>query len=258
MAERRLNRVVVVDVMNKPVGIITQKDIVGFLLVDTSMRGIEEIKAEEVMSKTLVTIGPKATILEVAKIMIKKKISSLIVIDINGKLRGIITKADLNAWYGYRGTLLYKVHSFMTKNPITVRPSQPIFLAASLMSLHKISRVIVVDKENKPIGILTLFDMTILSNLLKPARVQSEGSPLLVRGLITIPKLVHLVTIGDLMTANPISINEDADLKEAAMLMAKNGISGLPVIDNTGKVVGIVTKSDIIKAVASSKISEGM
>jgi CBS domain-containing protein len=126
------------------------------------------------------------------------------------------------------------------------------------MSSHEISRVIVVDKENKPIGILTLFDMTILSNLLKPARVQSEGLPLLVKGLITIPKLVHLVTIGDLMTANPISINEDADLKEAAMLMAKNGISGLPVIDNTGKVVGIVTKSDIIKAVASSKISEGM
>jgi len=259
MAEHRLSRVVVVHAKNKPLGIITQKDIVGFLLVDTSMRGIEEIKAEEVMSKKLVTVEPKATIPEAAKIMIKKKMSSLVVIDTNGKLKGIVTKADINAWYGYKGTTTYKVHNFMTKNPITVRPSQPIFLAVSLMSLHEISRVVVVDKENKPIGIVTLFDITMLSNLLKPAKILSEDKPLLIKGLLTLPKQVHLVTVGDLMTANPLSINEDADLQEAARLMAKHGISGLPVTDNTGKLVGIVTKSDIIKAVASSaKIGEGM
>lgn len=55
------------------------------------------------------------------------------------------------------------------------------------------------------------------------------------------------------MTADPISVNEDADLADAARLMTKNGVSGLPVINTAGKLVGIVTKSDLTKAVASLK-----
>jgi IMP dehydrogenase len=55
------------------------------------------------------------------------------------------------------------------------------------------------------------------------------------------------------MTANPISIDKDANLADAAKLMAKHNISGLPVTENTGKLVGIVTKSDITRATASLK-----
>lgn len=79
------------------------------------------------------------------------------------------------------------------------------------------------------------------------------GKPLLVRGSIAFPKSIHLLTAGDIMTANPISIDKDANLADAAKLMAKHNISGLPVTENTGKLVGIVTKSDITRATASLK-----
>ena len=65
------------------------------------------------------------------------------------------------------------------------------------------------------------------------------------------PKSVHLLTAVDIMTANPIVVNKDADLTAAAKLMARRAISGLPVIDGNGKLVGIVTLSDITRAVAS-------
>lgn len=252
MVNHHISRVVV-KAKNKPVGIITEKDLVSFLLADKSRRGIEEIKAEEVMSKNLVTAKSNTSVSDVAKTMIGKKISSVIIVDDDGKLKGIVTKSDITAYFPYRGMGIYKVHDFMTPNPITVRPSHSIFLPVSLMSEHRISRVVVVDKENKPVGIITLSDVTMLVNLLKPAKVLIEGKPLLVRGFIALPKSIHLLTAGDIMTANPILIDKDADLADAARLMARHNISGLPVTENTGKLVGIVTKSDITRATASIK-----
>ena len=253
MVGHRISRVVVVDAKNKPVGIITQKDIVNFLLADKSRRGLEEIQAEEVMSKGLVTVKPIAPISDVAGTMVEKKISSLLVVDEDGKLKGIATKADVVMYIAGKGGGIHSVREFMTANPITVKRSHSIFLPASLMSEHRISRVVVTDKENKPVGIITLTDVTMISALLKPANILEKGKPVLVKGFIALPKSVLLLTAGDVMTAHPISINKDADLADAARLMTRHDVSGLPVIYTSGKLVGIVTKSDTIRAVASIK-----
>jgi len=253
MVGHRISRIVVVEAKNKPVGIITQKDIVNFLLADKSRRGLEEIRGEEVMSKDLVTTKPAAPISGVARTMIRKKISSLVVVDEDGKLKGIVTKADVVMYLASKGAGIYSVRDFMTSNPITVKPSHPIFLAASLMSEHGISRVVVVDKENKPVGIITLADVTTISALLKPAKVLEEGKPIFMKGFIALPKSIHLLTAEDVMTAHPVLINKDADLADAAKLIVRHAVSGLPVIDNSGKLVGIVTKSDLTRAVAFRK-----
>ena len=252
MVNNNIGRVVIVDGKNMPVGIITRRDVIHFLVDDKSKRGIEEIKAEEAMTKKLITAKRKTPISSIAKTMMEKKISSVIIVDSEGKLDGIVTKSDITAWYATVKEA-YKVQEFMTAKPITVKPSQSVFHVASLMTEHAISRVIVVaDKANKPAGIITEADMTMMSKLLKPAKVLKEGKPLVVKGAITLPKSVHLLTAGDIMTADPITIHKSADLADAAELMAKHNFSGLPVVDE-GKLVGIITKSDIIRAVARKK-----
>jgi CBS domain-containing protein len=252
MVKNNISRVLIVDENNKPAGIITQKDMIDFLVADKSKRGIEEIKAEEVMTKKLITAKRKTPISNIAKTMIEKNISSVIIVDGKGKLGGIVTKSDITAWYGaMRGA--YKVQEFMTAKLVTVKPSQSVFLVASLMAEHAISRVVVVaDKENKPAGIITLADMTMMSRLLKPAKVLKEEKPLVVKGAIALPKNVHLLTARDIMTPNPLTVSKSANLADAAELMTKHKISGLPVTDK-GKLVGIITKSDIIRAVAHEK-----
>lgn len=87
LVKHRISRVVVTDIEKKPVGILTQKDIVNFLLADTSKRGIEEILVKEVMSKNLITVKPIAPIPDAAKTMMKNKISSVVVVDNDGKLK---------------------------------------------------------------------------------------------------------------------------------------------------------------------------
>jgi len=72
------------------------------------------------------------------------------------------------------------------------------------MSEHKISRLMVVDNENKPIGVITLTDATMLNDLLKPVKVVGDGKPILVKGLLAHPKSVHLLTVGDAITASPL------------------------------------------------------
>ena len=58
MVRHNISRVMVIAVENKPTGIITEADILNFLLADKTRCGIEEIKAEEVISKNLITTKP--------------------------------------------------------------------------------------------------------------------------------------------------------------------------------------------------------
>jgi CBS domain-containing protein len=61
------------------------------------------------------------------------------------------------------------------------------------------------------------------------------------------------------MTPNPVTIEKDADLAEAAKIMIKRGISGLPVIelpDNVEQAIGIISKSDIVKALLTEEEEE--
>ena len=252
MVNNSISRIVVVDENNKPVGIITQKDMINFLVADKSKRGIEEIKTEEAMTKKLITAKRKTSIPKIAETMRKKGISSVIIIDDKDKLEGIVTKTDITAWYSTTKST-FKVQDFMTAKTVTVKPSQSVFLVASLMAEHAISRVVVVaDKENKPAGIITMADMTLMSRLLKPAQVLKEGKPVVVKGAIALPKDVYLLTASDIMTPDPITVRKSANLTDVAQLMTKHKISGLPVTDR-GKLVGIITKSDIIRAVAHEK-----
>jgi CBS domain-containing protein len=57
---------------------------------------------------------------------------------------------------------------------------------------------------------------------------------------------LHARTAADLMTANPRSISQDASVQEAAAFLTKRGISAAPVIDDAGRPIGVVSRSDIL------------
>ncbi len=253
MVDNGINRVVVVD-EGKPVGILTQKDIIKFLVGDKSVRGLEEIKAQESMTARRITAKRNESVSLVAKTMVQDGISSVLIVDDNYRLEGIVTKTDITKWYStFHFEPAFKVKDFMTAKPVTVGPSQSVFLVASLMAKHKISRILVVSsKENKLVGIITEADITVTSRLLKPAKILEDAKPLVMKGGIAPSKNVYLLTAGDIMTSNPVIIDKNANLTEATKLMVKHKISGLPVTDK-GELIGIITKSDIIRAVARQK-----
>jgi CBS domain-containing protein len=86
---------IVVAKDNKPLGIVTEKDISRFLYRDVSNRRLNEIRLDEMMSKNLVVAREGDDLKACAKLMLENKISSIIVIDNNNGLKGIFTKSDL-------------------------------------------------------------------------------------------------------------------------------------------------------------------
>ncbi len=249
LAEESLTRIVIVDSSGNPEGIVSEKDVMRFVLTDRTMRGFEEVHAQEVMSCGLSTIKPDARMAQAAEAMIRQKRSSLLVR--NGEPEGIVTKTDVVKYLDAEGGGTHSVGHFMTVHPVTVSPTQSIFSIVGLMSHREISRVIVVDDNDRPQGIITLADFSqrraySLFNLSKRLIATKDQTPAAF--------LEHAAAIGlmakHFMTQHPITVSHDSDLTSAARLMTKHDISGLPVTDDSRNLVGIVTKTDITRAAA--------
>ena len=61
-------------------------------------------------------------------------------------------------------------------------------------------------------------------------------------------------TVGEIMTPHPVSISEQASLAEAASILDARKISGLPVVDAEGEVVGVLSQTDLVRARANSHL----
>jgi len=250
MVRYQITRFVVVDKKQRAIGILTQKDLIRAISEDTTEREINEIPASEAMTKKLITVTPQTKVSSAAKTMLDKNISSLIVVDEEGKLEGIVTKTDLCRWYYQKCYGYFKVKDAVTRNVITVKPSASIFRVVDLMNKNVIHRVVVVEND-EPVGVVTASDLTLTSTILKPSHVLRGKKPLMVKEtFIVSPAAVSSLTARDVMTADPLVLKEEDDLGEASRIMLAHRISGLPVVNAEGKLTGILTKTDIAKSVA--------
>ncbi len=127
------------------------------------------------------------------------------------------------------------VRGCMTVNPYTITENAPIFEAGELLRKNDIARLPVV-KDGKVIGIITREDLLKVS--------PSAATTLSVWELNYV---LGKLQVKDAMTKNPITISPDATLEEAAMIMREKGVGALPVVEN-GKLIGIITESDIFDA----------
>jgi CBS domain-containing protein len=252
LMEQRLSRVVVVDSDESPVGIISEKDVARFVLTDKTMRGFEDVRAKEAMSCGVINIKPDASMAQAAQTMIRMKTSSLMVKD--DEPEGIVTKTDMVKYVCLclEGSGLYSVGHFMTPNPVTVNPTQSIFLTIELMSQNAISRIIVVDDDKKLQGIITLGDFSQMSaySLIKLSERLLIGKDETPAGFLKRAGGSLDIKVKDFMTQHPFTLGHDSDLADAARLMMKHNISGLPVTDDQAKLVGVISKTDVTRAAA--------
>jgi CBS domain-containing protein len=129
------------------------------------------------------------------------------------------------------------VASIMTPNVITVKEKQTLREGAKFMYQHNIGGLIVLmgissnetSEIDKPIGIITERDI---------ARLVSFSS-----------NLSTEVPISEVMSKPLITINQNSSIKDATDLMQKNNIRRLPILDNKGKLVGIITAKDILRSI---------
>jgi IMP dehydrogenase len=119
-------------------------------------------------------------------------------------------------------TKVKKAETGVVIDPVTIDPDQKLFAALELMRRHDISGLPVVGRDGKPVGILTNRDVRFERNLDQSVR--------------------------DVMTTNLITAHEGMSLEGSKELLHKNRIEKLLVIDNAGKLRGLITIKDIEKA----------
>jgi CBS domain-containing protein len=126
-----------------------------------------------------------------------------------------------------------KVVDVMTKNPLVMTPAETIGQADELMTENRIRQLPVVG-EGALLGIIT--DRDIRSFLAQSALVEPEERAKVLR-----------TKVSEIMTAEPLTLAPDDDLREAVELLIDEKIGGIPVVDQAEGLVGIVTYVDVLR-----------
>jgi CBS domain-containing protein len=146
------------------------------------------MKASDVMVAPVVTVKPTASVKDVAKLFLERKISAVPVVDDQSKLVGIVSEGDL------------------------------------------IYRAEIGTERRRPWWLLLLAEeQTLAADYIK----------------------THANKVADVMTRNVVTAAPDTPLHEIAMMMEKNAIKRVPIVRG-GQLVGIVSRANLVQAVASS------
>jgi acetoin utilization protein AcuB len=128
------------------------------------------------------------------------------------------------------------IKDWMAKDPITITEDTSMIKAIHIMKERRFRRIPVVA-QGKLVGMVTDRDL-------------KEASPSKATSL-DVHELYYLLAelqVQEIMSRNPISVSQDDTVEHAAQIMLEHTISGLPVVDKAGKVVGIITQSDVFRA----------
>ena len=131
------------------------------------------------------------------------------------------------------------VNDWMSKDLITVKPKDKMPDAVALMKGHDI-RMLPVMSDGRLVGIVTDGDFK-----------QASASDATTLEVKEYKSLLYTIEIKDIMTKDPVTIPADYTMEEAAEVLLEKKISGVPVVDEDGDVVGTITQTDIFKAMVS-------
>lgn len=221
-------------------------------------------KVFEVMTREVATVAPEMVLGKAAKLMVEKRLKRLPVVDKDGKLVGILGRLDilntiaavhLPQWHpearpgGTPGT----VADVMTRDVPAVHESATLEEIFQLLVSSSHKRVVVIDDDRRVVGIIADSDLI--------SRVSRENWPGLIEILVSkvpIEKISaaarqHVLKLRarsakDLMTREPITVREEMPVASALALSAEKRAKRLPVVDADGRLVGIVGRTEMMRA----------
>jgi CBS domain-containing protein len=244
MVENDTRRIPVVSAGDKVVGMVISRTVLDYVgggpkaniwmleMGRDLARGLNAVPIERIMSSHVISLPSTASVLEVLKVLLRTGVGGLPLLK-GGRAEGIISERDLVSLITKKTGVPVEFH--MSRHLITANP------ATSLLSLCKL--VVSMDLRRLPVvaegglvGIITSMDLLRALNLDSIQKLILAGQA----------DDVFRMEIKNFMTREVITIEHDADLQEAAQLMVREEISGLPVLRD-GKLEGIITAHDLLR-----------
>lgn len=139
----------------------------------------------------------------------------------------------------------------MNRDVITAAPEMKISEVAKLLLEHKVSGLPVVDSQDRLVGMVSEGDLVYQDKKLHiPAFLEILGGIVYLEDPRRITKELQkmtAVTVSAIMTTKVYTVNENTPLDEIATIMVERKVNRVPVISGDGKVIGIVSRQDLVK-----------
>jgi CBS domain-containing protein len=273
------NSLPVVDDLDRPIGIITQGDLIsrggmpvrlglmeqmGQENLDAVLREMANTPAKQVMTSPVVTISEDKPLSEAVDQMLKNKLKRLPVVDAGGKLVGVLARLDvfrtitteMPDWKAMQAGNVVLADVRVVRD--ILRPTQTVLPEATLEEVMRvidssdIQRVAVVADSGKFLGLISDHDLLRLFSGHKVGIWDRIASKLTFTDMGQRHKAVveeaRKRTAGEIMKTDLIVVGPDTPIDEAIRLMTAHEIKRLPVVDPDGAFLGMVSRDSLLRA----------
>jgi CBS domain-containing protein len=254
MLKYRISTLLVLN-EGKMVGIVTKSDVGNRLAQAEPLwrrRPIDQIPIKLLMTESVITIYPEASISQAAALMLENKVHNIPVV--KNDIVGIVTRTDLVRYVAENTEeMKTKISKLMTEDVVSVHRHHTINHVIDEMNRNEIERVVVKDDTGKSVGIISRMNLAL--NLLtdnegelstkniKMARKSTPAGQKIYRYIKEVP-----LTAEDIMISPIISIDVNENVSAAAKKMIEERVTALPVSDGEN-IVGIISRTDIMRAI---------
>ncbi|MBI1387486.1 MAG: CBS domain-containing protein [bacterium] len=285
MLDGGFNGAPVVDDERRPIGMITQGDLLsrgGFpirlgLLAELASGRVDELLGEiairpasEIMSAPVISTRLDADVSGAVDLMLTHSLKRLPVVDEEGRLCGMLSRVDVFKavmvaspdWKALSnqnvevGGLRY-VRDVMRRDMLTVSPDDSIESILKIIDENELRRAAVVDAEGKLAGLISDRDLFALLS-----EQQARLWPMLISKIPLlksaafydeIVRAASLHSAADVMKTDLVVIDENAPIQDAIALMTAKKLKRLPVVDENGRFRGMIGRDSVLRAGAGAE-----
>lgn len=256
MLKHKISTLLVLD-KGKMVGIVTKSDISNRLAQAEPLwrrRPIDQIPIKLMMTESVITIYPEASISQAVALMFENGVHDIPVM--KNDIVGIVTRTDIVKHVAEQAEDIdMKVSSLMTEDVVFVHKHHTINHIIDEMNKNEIERVIVKNDLGKAVGVvsrrelafnqITDYEGKLSTKNIKMARKPTSGAQKTYRYIKEVPLIAE-----DIMNSPVPLLNIEENVKEAAKKMIEENLTALS-ITNGEEIVGIISRTDIMKAVGN-------
>ena len=142
----------------------------------------------------------------------------------------------------------------MTTDVVAVKPDTPLAEVAAALGRRGVSGVPVVDAGHKVVGVISEKDFLVRMGVVEPRSFMSLlASCLMTKNCAALPSEYALA--GDIMNSPAVTVGPESSVREIAALFTARGINRVAVTDPAGRLLGLVSRGDIVKATMGRKAS---
>ncbi len=234
------------------------------------------LTAQDIMNRQIRTVGPQQSIREAAEIMLTTGLRRLPVVEANGTLLGMVSRADLlqvivtsplmssqassgtqplrrTSSLGAVSAQQQPIAEYITTDITPVGPQTPLAEVIDALILSPLKRVIVTDADGQVQGIIS--DVDVLERIQDEARPGvlgmlagwARGKPGRLPTGVLRTQLGKARVAADIMNKNVVMVSATNTVQETIEKMIATGTKILPVLNTRGQLIGVVGRSDLLK-----------